>query len=147
MAYKYLSQEWVDEAERRLSSNPEIAAKGRDVSKRLRLVATDCPGDKDILFDLSFHEGMVTSITREEKPAPSDFRQLPYDKNKYFLAMVPSYMNTHKVTSGKFGVLDAIRSKEYHVQGSKISIISFVMRKKRFVDAVLKTLSEIPTDL
>src|SRR4030042_7018793 len=105
MVYRYLSQEWVDEGKRRINSNPDIAAKGKDLSKRLRLISTDCPGGKDILFDMSFHEGKIGDVHREEKPAPSDLRDLPYDKDKNFLSMMPSYENTYKGTSGRFGIL------------------------------------------
>ena len=117
------------------------------MSKRLRLIATDCPGDKDILFDMSFVEGRVGEVRREEKPAPSDLRELPYDKNLYFLSMMPNYMNTYKVTTGKFGIIDAIKAREYHVQGSKMSLIGFAMKKKKFIDALTNTMKEIPTEL
>ena len=147
MAYKYLSPEWIEEAKNRINSNPEVAAKGRDVSKRLRLIATDCPGNKDILFDMSFVEGKVADVHREEKPAPSDLRELPYDKDKYFLSMMPSYQNTYKVTSGKFGILEAIKARDYHVQGSKLSITAFAIKKKGFIDAMTKAMREIPTEL
>jgi hypothetical protein len=147
MAYRYLSQEWVDEAKERINSNPEIAAKGKDVSKRMRLIATDCPGNTDILFDMSFQEGKIADVHREEKPAPSDFRDLPYDKDRYFLSMMPSYENTYKVTSGKFGVLEAIKAREYHVQGSKWSLTAFAIKKKKFINALTKTMNEIPTEL
>ena len=147
MGYKYLSPEWMEEAKNRINADPDIVAKGKDVSKRLRLIATDCPGDKDILFDMSFVEGKVGDVHREEKPSPSDLRQLPYDKDKYFLSMMPSYENTYKVTSGKFGILEAIKARQYNVQGSKLKIIAFYASKKRFFDAVINAMKEIPTDL
>ena len=157
VGYTFLSQEWVDEAQRTVEENPEIESRIRDITERVRFVATDCPGQKDVLIDMDIRRGKVYSITREEKPAPSVFRRLPFDKRRYFAAVTTSYRNAHRTIAGETisdsvlssvpGILKTLMSRDYHIDGSKIAIARLIVRKRDAVRLIRRTWNAIPTEV
>ena len=157
MAYTFLSQEWIDEARRIVEETPEIRGRIRDITERVRIVATDCPGQKDILVILDVRRGKVVSLTRDEDPAPSDFRRMPFDSRLYFAAVTTSYGNAYNIIAGETfsdsvlssipGVLKMLMSRDYHIQGSKISIARLLVRKREAIKIIRREWNKIPTEV
>lgn len=117
MAIKYYSREWVEAVKKNMETNKEYQAKVPDLTFKSQYVITDCPGGVDKLLDWTLEKGVLVEHSIEEKPAPSDFRTMPFDEDTYFMRVGGSYKTFGRMNRGEISPLQAVMQKIYNIQG------------------------------
>ena len=80
---KFLSNEMLDEMMKRAEEDPELPEKLKELTIRLLMVGTDCPGNEDRQYTIIVTDGKLISIEMELQSAPSELRTALFDKTKF----------------------------------------------------------------
>ncbi len=80
---QFLSKEMVDEMVKLAEADAELPSKLKELTIRLQMVGTDCPGNEDRQFSIILEDGKLTNMEVEVYPAPSDLRTTPLDKTRF----------------------------------------------------------------
>ena len=78
---KFFTKEMSDQTEKMINTDPAIKTKLKGVTLKFILLVTDCPGNEDRQMKIGFDNGKLVENTLVVKPAPSDLRTEPLDKN------------------------------------------------------------------
>ena len=80
---QFLSKEMVDEMVKLAEADAELPSKLKELTIRLQMVGTDCPGNEDRQFNIILEDGKLINMEVEVYPAPSDLRTTPLDKTRF----------------------------------------------------------------
>ena len=80
---KFLSNEMLDEMMKRAEEDPELPEKLKELTIRLQMVGTDCPGNEDRQYTVIVTDGKLIGIEMVIQSAPSELRTAPIDKTKF----------------------------------------------------------------
>lgn len=80
---QFMSKEMVDEMVKLAEADAELPSKLKELTIRLQMVGTDCPGNEDRQLSIILEDGKLTNMELEVYPAPSDMRSAPLDKTKF----------------------------------------------------------------
>jgi len=80
---QFLSKEMIDEMVKLAEADAELPSKLKELTIRLQMVGTDCPGNEDRQFSIILEDGKLTNMEVEVYPAPSDLRTTPLDKTRF----------------------------------------------------------------
>jgi hypothetical protein len=78
-----MSKEMVDEMVKLAEADAELPSKLKELTIRLQMVGTDCPGNEDRQLSIILEDGKLTNMELEVYPAPSDMRTAPLDKTRF----------------------------------------------------------------
>lgn len=80
---QFMSKEMVDEMVKLAEADDELPSKLKELTIRLQMVGTDCPGNEDRQLSIILEDGKLTKMELEVYPAPSDMRTAPLDKTRF----------------------------------------------------------------
>lgn len=80
---QFMSKEMVDEMVKLAEADAELPSKLKELTIRLQMVGTDCPGNEDRQLSIILEDGKLTNMELEVYPAPSDMRSAPLDKTRF----------------------------------------------------------------
>ena len=80
---QFMSKEMVDEMVKLAEADAELPSKLKELTIRLQMVGTDCPGNEDRQLSIILEDGKLTNMEMEAYPAPSDMRTAPLDKTRF----------------------------------------------------------------
>ena len=109
MGFVLGSQELVDEMLRKQDEDPELKARLKGLNINLLLVGTDAPGNSDWQYAIKCKNGRFTSVDVETLPAPSKFRDKPFDKDIFTFKAIGDHRKLVDLVTGKIGLLEAMQ--------------------------------------
>ena len=80
---QFMSKDMVDEMVKLAEADAELPSKLKELTIRLQMVGTDCPGNEDRQLSIILEDGKLTNMEIEVYPAPSDLRTAPLDKTRF----------------------------------------------------------------
>jgi hypothetical protein len=105
---KFLSKEMIDEMMKRAEEDPELPEKLKELTIRLLMVGTDCPGNEDRQYTVIVTDGKLISIEMEIQPAPSELRTTPVDKSKFDSRVLCPYETLLDLVQEKMSMVAAL---------------------------------------
>jgi hypothetical protein len=109
MAWKLFTQEMVDEMLRLQDSDPEFRTRLKGLNFSFILVGTDAPDSEDRQLEIILKDGHFVSVNVNIKPAPSDLRNLTFDKTRFDAKIIGDHQTIFELISGKLDLIEAIR--------------------------------------
>ncbi len=134
------SQEMMD-ALKKKAEDPTIQKKFPGLTISAILVVTDCPGNEDKTINIDIADAKLRELTMQVKPAPSDLRKVPFDKEKYIVKISGPYSIMADVFTGKAGPLTVL--DKLNIDGSLMKIL----RKLQEIDGMIKIIKELPLEV
>jgi putative sterol carrier protein len=127
---KYLSQEWAQEAYRRLQAEL-TAEKMKYVTSSMLTVYTNCPDGKQRALYYRFVNGVIDDVSvREGEPPEAEFR------------ITGDYETFARISRAEIGSRGALMSGKLKLQGNMVKALSLAS----VVDRMNKVLATIPTE-
>lgn len=109
MGFRLGTQETADECLRRQDIDPTFQEKLKGLNLRLLFVGLDCPGNEDRQLAIELEHGRFTSIGVSIKPAPSDLRSAPFDRNKWDFRVQAPQKTLVDLINGRVDLITAIQ--------------------------------------
>jgi hypothetical protein len=109
MAWKLFTREMVDEMLRLQDSDPEFRARLKGLNFSFILVGTDAPGNEDRQLEIILKDGHFVSVNVDIKPAPSDLRNLTFDKARFDAKIIGDHQTIFELISGNLDLIEAIK--------------------------------------
>ena len=128
--FRYLSQEWIDEAAKRLRAEltPD---KMKNVTSSMLTVYKNCPDGVDRALYYKFVDGAIDELSIREGELPeAEFR------------IVGDYETFAKISRAEIGSRSALMSGKLVLKGNMVKALSL----SAVVDRLNKVLASIPTD-
>ena len=123
---KYWSKEFAEALVRELADDASFRKAARSFNDAIELRCLDRPDGQDARAVYSIDRGRV-SVRYEERPAPwRELREAPFEKRERFARTTATYDLWRQVDQGEIGVLSAIRSPGYNVEGSALKVVAHV---------------------
>lgn len=119
---KFESQEWMDAVKEKANNDKKYLKKTKDVTLVMQNLVLDAPGNVDRLLAWVFERGKIVSATVEEKPAPSDLRNIPFDGTKVFMRTTGPYEAYVKLNKQEITPIEAIAQGVYKFEGDIMKI-------------------------
>lgn len=120
----YWSDAFVDVFVKALGDDAAFQKAARRFHGVVVLRCLDAPGGDDVEATYRIDAGVVTASVRRERAPSSGLRQAPFDKAVALARTTASYDLWRALDRGEMSVVRAIASPDYHVEGSKLSIVS-----------------------
>jgi len=129
MAFQYLSQDWRDEAEKRL--NAELPPERMNyVTSSMTNLYKNCPDGKDRFLFFKFEDGRFADMQVGEGEAP-----------KAEFAISGDYDVFAKITRGELGAQRALMTMKLKLKGNMVKALKLAS----LADRLNKVLAGIPT--
>jgi hypothetical protein len=109
MAWKLFAQEMVNEMLRLQDADPEFRARLKGLNFSFILLGTDAPVNEDRQVEIILKDGHFVSVGVNIKPAPSDLRNLTFDKTKFDAKIVGDHQTIFELISGEIDLFEAIK--------------------------------------
>ena len=138
---KYLSQEWLDAVKKKGNTDEAYLKKAKGLTVKTRTVVTDCPDGIDLLMEWELEDGKIVKLSREQKPAPSEWRQLTADP-KYISTVVGYYEAFVKLNKKEITPMQALSTKIYKVHGD----LAKIMAKMGQFNAIAELQTTVPCE-
>ena len=139
---KYYSEEYLKTAQERVNSDPEFQKRVAALNFVSETLVTDCPGGVDRLINYQWERGRLASVKLEEKPAPSDWRKLPWDESQSFMRAAAPYDAFAKVNRGEMTAMEGMMKGIFRMDGD----MSQVMPLMPAITAFTELLHAIPCE-
>ena len=136
---KLLSQAMLDELVKQ-GQHADVKDLLKGLNIRLLIVATDCPGNEDRQCNLAIEEGKVTKAESTIEPAPSDMRDLPFDKLQLDAKVISPFGPLADLILGRMSFLAAV--EHIKIEGD---LLKLMIQVDEFV-AFLKLIRAMPVD-
>jgi hypothetical protein len=117
---KYLSKEWLAQVMEKSKTDQDYLSKVKGFDAHIRQVATDYPGNVDVLMTYELKDGYVKA-TRDEKPAPSQWRQLKND-DPFLSTAISPYEVMVKMHKGELDARTAYDKKMLTFHASMLKV-------------------------
>ena len=139
---KYYSKEWIDAVKQKSTVDTIYLMRARDLDFVIENLITDCPGavDKRVLWELK--KGKIVSTKLEENPAPSAWRQTPWDPKVSFVKGTASYDTYWKFHKKELAALDSMVQGIYRVEADMMKL----MPKMNAITAFTELLASVPSE-
>ena len=118
----FYSQEWLDAVKAKSETDATYIRKSKGLTGKVLNILTDYPGGVDIAVDWDIADGKIVSVTRQEKPAPSDFRDIGPDP-EYLSRAVGSYQTWSKMDRREITPMQAMATKIYKTYSDMTKIM------------------------
>jgi hypothetical protein len=105
---KFLSQEMIDEMVKQAEADAELPSKLKELTVRLLMIGTDCPGNEDRQYTIILEDGKLITIEMETQPAPSDLRIAALDKSKFDSRVICPYETLLDLVQEKMSMVAAL---------------------------------------
>lgn len=131
---KFFSHEWCNEVKEKANADPEFQKKAAKLNFKMHNLMTDCPGGTDRLVEWEFSKGSILSVKVEEKPAPSEFREIPWSSSICFTRATGSYDTYTDINKGKLAPMDGMARGLYKVDGEMAKLMPRMGSVAAFTD-------------
>ena len=122
----YWSEDYTKQYVEALRSDPDFQKAARKFQGAIVFRCLDTPEGTDVEATYHIDHGAVR-VDRRAEPAPSRaIRESKHDASIAFARTTAPYALWCKLDRGEMNVLQAIASPDYHVEGSKLKIMSNV---------------------
>lgn len=124
-APRYWTPAFVERFVDALNSDPEFQRAAGSFSNTIILRCLDTPDAEDVSAAYTFADGQVVDVDLWIDDAPSaDMRDDPFDGRDALARATASYAIWTKLDKGEMGVMQALSSPDYSIEGSTIKIMS-----------------------
>ncbi|MDD5092924.1 MAG: hypothetical protein PHV74_00885 [Dehalococcoidia bacterium] len=138
---KYQTQEWLDAIVAKSRTDEAYLKKAKGLTAKQRSITLDAPGGVDILIAWEWVDGKVVKANRQEKPAPSEWRNWK-NEDEYLSTTMGTYENLSKIAKGEMNAQVAMAKKQYVVHGNMLKIFAKMGKFNAFAELV----ASIPTE-
>ena len=122
-----------------LNEDPEFQKTARGFSETIVLRCLDAHGE-DVEASYTFEDGEVVDVELWTEPAPSDeLRDEPFDKKVALARATAPYAIWCKLDRGEMGVMQALASPEYQIEGPRLRIMANI--------GILNGMSAVASDI
>ena len=142
MAIKYGSIEWLNAVKEKSQTDQDYLKKAKRFTAKWQNVVTDAPGGVDLLVEWEAKEGKIISVKREEKKAPSDFREFPFDEKEWLARFMGSYETCCKLNTKEINMMSALMGGGYKIRGPLPKVMVLMAELSAFADLM----SSIPCE-
>ena len=142
MAIKYYTEEWLAALKKAMEADKEYQKKAKDLTYVSQYYILDCPGGTDRCAEWTLEKGVLTDYKLEEKPAPSDWRTMPFDSQKFFMRATASYPTYVRLNKGEITAIQVLMRKMYKIHGPMPKI----MAKLGGLNALTAIMGTIPVE-
>ena len=104
MGIRLGTQAVPDEVQRRQDEDPEFQKRLKGLNFSLILVGTDDSEHHDWQYSIKFENGNITEQELVRQPAPSELRELTFNKKKYDVKVVGNHQDVYEFVSGKLDI-------------------------------------------
>ena len=132
---RYQSQEWLDAIVAKSKTDEAYLKKAKGLTVTQRSIITDAPGGVDILVIWEWDDGKVVKAIRQEKPAPSEWRNWK-NEEPYISTSVGTYENLAKIAKGEMNAQIAMAKKQFAVHGNMLKIFAKMGKFNAFSELV-----------
>ncbi|MDD5094358.1 MAG: hypothetical protein PHV74_08280 [Dehalococcoidia bacterium] len=126
---------WMDAIAAKSRVDQEYLKKAKGLTTSQRMVVMDAPGGVDILSVWEWDDGKVVKHSRQEKPAPSEWRSLK-NEEPYNSTTMGTYKNLSKMARGEMNAQVAMAKGLYAVHGNMLKIFPKMGKFSAFTDLV-----------
>ncbi|MDD5095636.1 MAG: hypothetical protein PHV74_14860 [Dehalococcoidia bacterium] len=138
---RYQSQEWIDAVVEKSRTDEAYLKKAKGLTTKQRSIATDAPGGVDILTIWEWDDGKIVKAIREEKPAPSEWRNWK-NEDQYISTTIGTYENLSKIAKGEMSAEVAMAKKQFALHGNMLKVFA----KMGKFNAFSALIASIPTE-
>jgi len=93
-----------DEVQRRQDEDPEFQKRLKGLTFSLILVGTDDSENCDWQYSIKFDNGKITKQDLERQPAPSELRELKFNKKEYNAKVVGNHQDIYGFVTGTLDI-------------------------------------------
>jgi putative sterol carrier protein len=124
-APRYWTPAFVERFVEALNTDEDFQQTARSFSNTIVLRCLDTPDGEDVSASYTFDDGQVVDVDLWIDEAPSDeMRNEPFDRREALARATASYAIWTKLDRGEIGVMQALSSPDYTIEGSTIKIMS-----------------------
>lgn len=124
-APRYWTPEFVEEFVEALNTDETFQQTAGSFSNTIVLRCLDTPDGEDVSAAYTFQEGKVTDVDLWIDEAPSEaMRSDEFDSSEALARATAPYELWTKLDRGEIGVMKALSSSDYDIEGSMIRIMS-----------------------
>ena len=120
---KFKSKEWLDACVEKMDTDPTHLKDASKLTVKWCNIVLDSPDGTDKFEAWDIKNGKCLNLRHEEKPAPSDFRTLPFDKKEFDYMCTATYEVLAKLHRGELTAMQALRNPAYKIQGSRLKLL------------------------
>ncbi|OGO01263.1 MAG: hypothetical protein A2Y59_03225 [Chloroflexi bacterium RBG_13_52_14] len=123
---KFHSQEWLDAYREASNSSPDRDKKAGGLTAKFCNLIRDCPGGVDKYETWRWENGKVVEAKVEEKPAPSDYRKIRFDKDELLFRITAPYELFVKQQRGEVGDLALAAYPSWKTEGPTLTLVKLL---------------------
>ena len=120
MTISLFCPEMREEFLRRQDLDPMLKQKLRGLTFRLVMLSLDAPGNQDRQMLMNLQGGRFISIVYDIQPAPSDLRNMPFDKQRFDARVTAPHQLFVDLCSGKIDLMTAFQKVKIDGNMSKL---------------------------
>ena len=122
---RYWTPEFVERFVEALNSDPDFQRSAGSFTNTIILRCFDTPDGEDVSAAYTFDDGQVVDVDLWIDDAPSEeMREDSFDSGEALARATASYDTWTKLDKGEIGVMQALSSPDYSIEGSTIKIMS-----------------------
>ncbi len=121
---KYMSKEHLEAIKEKANADATYLKKTKGLSFKFQNLVTDCPGGVDKVVTWELERGKILSVNLEEKPAPSDWRKMPFDGTKYFMRTVGDWPTYVKLNKKEITPIQGMTSGGFRLDGDLMKVMA-----------------------
>jgi len=124
-APRYWTPAFVEKFVDALNSDPDFQRAAGSFSNTIVLRCFDTPDGEDVSAAYTFDDGQVVDVDLWIDDAPSEeMRDDTFDSSEALARATASYDTWMKLDKGEMGVMQALSSPDYTIEGSTIKIMA-----------------------
>ena len=120
MTISLFCPEMREEFLRRQDLDPMLKKKLRGLTFRLVMLSLDAPGNQDRQMLMNLQGGRFISIVYDIQPAPSELRNMPFDKQRFDARVTAPHQLFVDLCSGKIDLMTAFQKVKIDGNMSKL---------------------------
>ena len=120
MTISLFCPEMREEFLRRQDLDPMLKKKLRGLTFRLVMLSLDAPGNQDRQMAMNLQGGRFISIVYDIQPAPSELRNMPFDKQRFDARVTAPHQLFVDLCSGKIDLMTAFQKVKIDGNMSKL---------------------------
>ena len=120
MTINLFCPEMREEFLRRQDLDPMFKQKLRGLTFRLVMLSLDAPGDQDRQMAMNLQGGRFINIIYDIQPAPSELRNMPFDKMRYDARVTAPHQLYVDLCQGKIDLMTAFSKVKIEGNMSKL---------------------------
>ena len=120
MALSLFAPEMREEFLRRQDLDPLMKTKLKGLTFRLVMLSLDAPGNQDRQMAMNLQGGRFISIVYDIQPAPSELRNIPFDKRRFDARFTAQHELWVELCQGKIDIMTAFPKVKIEGEISKL---------------------------